>query len=101
MPTGLGALRQRKPSAVVSDLGMPGLDGYDFMRTVRQLSHADGGRIAAPAVSACVQLQDQQQALAAGYRKHLAKPVEPYILIVAVAPLANTALSTSTAAPPA
>ena len=90
-------LRQRKPAVIVSDPGMPGCNGYDFMRPVRQFSDADGGCIPAAAVSAYLQLQDQQQALAAGSQKHLVKPVEPYTLIVAVAKLANGALPTSTA----
>ena len=90
-------LRQRKPAVIVSDPGMPGCNGYDFMRPVRQFSDADSGCIPAAAVSAYLQLQDQQQALAAGSQKHLVKPVEPYTLIVAVAKLANGALPTSTA----
>lgn len=59
---------------LVSDIGMPGMDGFDFVRAVRQLPAANGGSLPAVALSAYAADSDRERAHAAGYDLHLAKP---------------------------
>ncbi|HXG67034.1 MAG TPA: ATP-binding protein, partial [Blastocatellia bacterium] len=77
------------PDAVISDIGMPEEDGYEFMRRVRALEGGRGAQIPAIALTAYAGPEDRERALAAGYQKHLAKPVEARELIQAVAGLAR------------
>jgi len=84
----LDVIRQWPPDVIVSDIGMPGRDGYDFLRTLRALPAARGGRIPAIALTAYVTQEDRDRALRAGFQKHLAKPVESGVLVAAVAALA-------------
>jgi PAS domain S-box-containing protein len=83
----LSALPQLKPDLLLSDIGMPDTDGYQLMRQIRALPPEQGGTIAAIALTAYASELDQQQALAAGFQLHLAKPVEPEDLIGAIATL--------------
>jgi CheY-like chemotaxis protein len=71
---------------VVSDVGMPGMDGYEFMRRVRegQSAHRD---VPAIALTAYAGGDDRLRSLAAGYNLHLAKPFEPTALVRACASL--------------
>jgi len=64
------------PDVLVSDVGMPGRDGYELIRRVRSLAGAPG-RIPAIAVTAYADPEDRIHALAAGFQMHLSKPVEP------------------------
>ncbi len=84
----LDALRQRQPDVIVSDIGMPGGDGYALLRTIRALPPKRGGRVPAIALTAYVASEDRDRALKAGFQAHLTKPVEPVKLIAAVAALA-------------
>jgi two-component system, chemotaxis family, CheB/CheR fusion protein len=79
------ALREAVPDVLVSDLGMPGDDGYELMRQVRLLPSDAGGALPALAVSAYARESDRKKALAAGFRVHLAKPVAPAELVDQVA----------------
>ena len=81
---GLTLLRQIKPDVVVSDIGMALRDGYQFIRLVRTMAPADGGRIPALALTAFSQSEDRVRALLAGYQDHIAKPVDASQLIDAV-----------------
>jgi signal transduction histidine kinase len=83
----LSLLDQWVPDVIVSDIGMPGLDGYEFMRTLRSRPPERGGRVAALALTAFAGLEDAVRARASGYQGHLAKPVSPEDLAVAVAKL--------------
>ena len=83
----LEAVRRARPDVLVSDLGMPGEDGYELVRRLRALPPEEGGAIPAAAVSALARPEDRRRALAAGYQIHLAKPVEPAELLAAVARL--------------
>ncbi|MBD2113884.1 MULTISPECIES: ATP-binding protein [Cyanophyceae] len=83
----LTALTQLKPDLLLSDIGMPNTDGYQLMRQIRTLPPEQGGTIAAIALTAYAGELDQQQALAAGFQLHLAKPVEPKDLMKAIATL--------------
>jgi PAS domain S-box-containing protein len=87
----LEALRDSPPDVLVSDIGMPGLDGYELIRRVRRLAPEHGGRVPAAALTAFTQSDHRQQALAAGYQLYLAKPIEPAELAAAVARLAGRA----------
>jgi CheY-like chemotaxis protein len=60
---------------------MPDMDGYMLIRQVRALPSQQGGQIPAIALSAYAGEMNQQQAIAAGFQQHLAKPVEPEELI--------------------
>lgn len=83
----LAVLDQFQPKILVSDVGMPEMDGYELMRQVRRRSANAPEPILAIALTAYAMEQDQQQALAAGYQRHLAKPIEPDVLIQAIATL--------------
>jgi CheY-like chemotaxis protein len=81
------ATSQELPDVLISDIGMPGEDGYDLIGQVRVLPVEYGGRIPAVALTAYGRTQDQVQALAAGFQSHVAKPVEPVELASVVASL--------------
>lgn len=81
----LEALTDWKPDVLVSDIGMPGQDGYDLIREVRSRAAEDGGRIPAIALTGYAAVQDGERALSAGYHTHLAKPVEPRHLVKVIA----------------
>lgn len=71
--------------ALVSDIGMPEVDGYDFMRRVRALPESSGGKIPAIALTAFARAEDRTRALQAGFMAHVSKPVEPSELIAMIA----------------
>jgi signal transduction histidine kinase/ActR/RegA family two-component response regulator len=75
----------RPPDVIVSDIGMPGEDGYDLIERVRSLPPAEGGRIPAIALTAYARSEDRSKALLAGFNAHVTKPVEPAGLIAIVA----------------
>jgi CheY-like chemotaxis protein len=89
----LVAFGEQKPDVLVSDIGMPGEDGYELIRKVRTLSAERGGRTPALALTAYAREEDRERALSAGYQAHVAKPVEPTELAAAVANLAGRDLS--------
>jgi CheY-like chemotaxis protein len=78
-------LDQFKIDVLICDIGMLQVDGYMFMRQVRQRSPQAGGEIRAIALTAYASEVNQQQALAAGFQKHVAKPVEPNKLVEVIA----------------
>jgi CheY-like chemotaxis protein len=84
----LELVRHRRPDMIVSDIGMPGEDGYEFIRKVRALPPEAGGRTPAAALTAFARAEDRTRALRAGYQTHVAKPVEPTELTAVVASLA-------------
>jgi CheY-like chemotaxis protein len=78
----------RRPfDVIISDIGMPDEDGYQFMSKVRALPPDRGGLVPAIALTGYATRKDRERALAAGYQLHLAKPVEPEDLVVAIANL--------------
>ncbi|WP_315788062.1 PAS domain S-box protein [Fischerella sp. JS2] len=83
----LQALHIFKPDVLISDIGMPEMDGYQLMRQVRSLPSQNRGRIPALALTAYAGEINQQQALAAGFHKHIAKPVSPEELVEAIVSL--------------
>ncbi|HET8646718.1 MAG TPA: response regulator, partial [Vicinamibacteria bacterium] len=85
--TGLELVRSWRPEVVVSDVEMPEQSGYDFIRRVRALPPREGGLTPAVALTAYARTEDRVKTLSAGFQVHLAKPVHPEELGVAVAAL--------------
>jgi PAS domain S-box-containing protein len=85
----LALVERHKPDILISDIGMPDIDGYELLRRVRALGAARGGRVPAVALTAFARSQDRTRALHAGYLAHLAKPVEPSELIATIATIAG------------
>lgn len=73
-----------RPDLVVSDLEMPGVDGYELMRQIRQLPADSGGMTPAIALSAHVREADKAKARAAGFDAHVGKPMRALKLIEAI-----------------
>jgi hypothetical protein len=86
----LALLDEWLPDVIVSDIGMPNVDGYEFMRLLRSRPQERGGRVAALALTAFAGLEDAVRARASGYQGHLAKPISPEDLAAAVAKLKRT-----------
>ncbi|HEX8177188.1 MAG TPA: ATP-binding protein [Pyrinomonadaceae bacterium] len=80
-----------KPDVLMSDIGMPGEDGYSLIRKVRSLSAEKGGHIPAAAFTAYAREEDRERVLAAGFQMHVAKPVGSRELITTIAHLAGRA----------
>jgi PAS domain S-box-containing protein len=81
----LDMLRAFKPDLIVSDIGLPGMDGYEFIERVRSLNAAEGGAVPAIALTAFARAEDRTRALLAGYQAHVAKPVQPAELLAHIA----------------
>jgi len=81
----LTAVEQSRPNVILSDIGMPNVDGYELLRRVRALGAARGGGLPAIALTAFARSEDRTRALRAGFLMHIAKPVEPAELAAAVA----------------
>jgi CheY-like chemotaxis protein len=89
-PQALDALASEKVDVLVSDINMPGMDGYEFIRRVRAMEPEQGGQIPAVALTAYARAEDRLRALQSGYQTHVPKPVEPAELEVVVATLAKS-----------
>jgi signal transduction histidine kinase len=86
------AIANRRPDVLLSDIAMPGEDGYDLIRQIRQLeSSTSTPPLPAAALTAYASAGDRGQALLAGYQAHLSKPIEPSRLTAIVAALAGRA----------
>ncbi len=77
----LQRLREARPELLISDIGMPGEDGYGLITRVRALPAAEGGGVPAVALTAYARVEDRTRALTAGFDMHVAKPVEPAELL--------------------
>jgi signal transduction histidine kinase/CheY-like chemotaxis protein len=84
----LTELKQWRPDVLVSDIEMPGEDGYSLIRKVRALAPSEGGDTPAVALTAYGRVQDRLRALDAGFTVHLTKPVDPSELASVVASVA-------------
>ncbi len=84
----LAAVRRERPDVLLSDVEMPGEDGYSLIAQVRALPPEEGGRTPAAAVTAYARGEDRTKALRAGFQMHVPKPVEPAELVAVVANLA-------------
>ncbi|MEG4004612.1 PAS domain S-box protein [Microcoleus sp. Pol11C1] len=85
----LTALTNFQPDVLLSDIGMPGMDGYMLLGQVRTLPPERGGLIPAIALTAYAGEFNQKQALQAGFHRHLAKPIEPDKLIKTIVALVS------------
>jgi PAS domain S-box-containing protein len=85
----LAELQRQRFNVLVSDIGMPEIDGYALIEKIRQLPAEQGGRVPAAALTAYAGVQDGMRALTAGYQMHISKPVEPAELVTVVAALAQ------------
>jgi two-component system, chemotaxis family, CheB/CheR fusion protein len=74
---------------ILSDIAMPEEDGYSFIGKVRSLSREQGGETPAAALTAYARDSDRQEALAAGYQMHIAKPIGAGQLVLLIAKLAG------------
>jgi CheY-like chemotaxis protein len=83
----LSALDQAPFDIFISDIGMPGIDGYMLLQKVRSHPAYQGKPLPAIALTAYAAEYDQQQAIAAGFQLHISKPIEPEELVQAIAHL--------------
>jgi CheY-like chemotaxis protein len=85
----LRAFEAEPPDVIVSDIGMPGEDGYELIRKLRALEEPLGRMTPAAALTAFARSEDRRRALLAGFQTHIAKPVDPLELLVVIASLAG------------
>jgi signal transduction histidine kinase/CheY-like chemotaxis protein len=83
----LDLVRSWQPAALVSDIAMPGEDGYWLIRAVRALPAEQGGGTPAVALTAYVRIEERVNVLAAGFNDYVPKPVETDVLLRALAQL--------------
>ena len=88
MPQALGVLKRQQPRVLVSDLSMPGEDGFRLMHHIRT-HRLDAWGLTAIALTAHARAQDREQALAAGFQMYLSKPIEPARLGYVIEALVN------------
>lgn len=77
----MAVLSHEQPDAILSDIGMPEEDGYALIRKIRSSPSDIERRIPAAALTAHVHTEDQRMAIAQGFNMHIAKPVEPKVLV--------------------
>jgi PAS domain S-box-containing protein len=85
----LAHLAVQRPDVMVSDLGMPYVDGFELMARLRQDSHARGRGVPAAALTAYARSDERRRALLAGFQMHLSKPINPVELVEAVRTLSG------------
>jgi signal transduction histidine kinase/ActR/RegA family two-component response regulator len=85
----LEIFEQFRPDVLMSDIAMPGEDGYSLINKVRSLPAERGGHVAAAAFTAYAREEDRKRALAAGYQMHIAKPISSTQLVEMIAQLAG------------
>jgi CheY-like chemotaxis protein len=76
-----------RPDVMVTDIGMPGEDGYSLIRRVREWERARGAYLPAVALTAYGRGEDRMRALSAGFQMHVAKPVDPAELVLVITSL--------------
>ena len=85
----LSVLGKERVDVLLSDIEMPGTDGYELVRELRLRPSQQGGSVPAAALTAYARTEDRLRALRAGFQLHLSKPVQPAELITVVASLAS------------
>jgi len=86
---GFESFLEWKPEILISDIGLPDVDGYEFIRRIREYERPLGQKVPAVALTAFARIEDRVKSLAAGYQMHVAKPVEPGELLTIVASLSG------------
>jgi CheY-like chemotaxis protein len=84
----LEILGRERIDVLLSDIEMPGTDGYQLIRELRLRSSQQGGAVPAVALTAYARTEDRLRALRAGFQLHLSKPVQPSELVTVVASMA-------------
>ncbi len=98
---GLRMLERHRPDLLISDIGMPLMDGFELIRRVRAMPERALARVPAIALTAFSRREDQQRALEAGFDEYMAKPLRPAVLVqTVVAMAARSALSVGWAGSP-
>jgi len=85
----LAEIQRATPDVLLSDIGMPGTDGYDLMRSIRALAPHPSASVASAALTGFGRTEDRRRALDAGFLMHLAKPFDPREVIAVVLKLAQ------------
>jgi PAS domain S-box-containing protein len=85
----LDVLGHQRPDVIVADIGLPRMNGYDFIREVRRRETSMDDMVPAAALTAFARSEDRAHALMAGFQMHLAKPIDPLELVAAIAALTN------------
>lgn len=88
-----GETSDQRPEVLISDIAMPGKDGYELIREVRALGSECGGKIPAIALTGYAGNEEKMRALLSGFQMHLAKPVKLAELLAMVASLAGRTIS--------
>ena len=83
----MSSLAERVPDVVLSDVAMPGEDGYSLIQQVRRLPRSRGGDVPVAAITAFARPDDRRQLLNAGFSIHLAKPIDPSEVLATVTTL--------------
>jgi CheY-like chemotaxis protein len=83
----LGAIQLECPDVLIADLGMPRVDGFELIARIRQSSDPAIQRIPAVALTAYARSEDRARAIRSGFQIHLAKPIDPSILLDTIAKL--------------
>jgi PAS domain S-box-containing protein len=89
----LDLLTRMQPDILISDIGLPGMDGYELMERIRRRDASQGGGIPALALTAFARSDDRTRAMLAGYQAHLTKPVVSAELVATVARFADLAIT--------
>ncbi|MEH1988650.1 PAS domain-containing protein [Nostoc sp.] len=89
----LANLESFQPDVLVSDIGMPEVDGYSLIQQIRALTAERGGEIPAIALTAYARIEDSLRAITSGYQRHVTKPLDPEELVQAVVALAHRKLN--------
>jgi PAS domain S-box-containing protein len=85
----LDVVARSHPDILISDIGLPEMDGYQLIERIRKMDVAHGGGILAVALTAFARSEDRTRALLAGYQTHLTKPIESTELVATVASFAE------------
>lgn len=89
----LSAIASFRPHLLISDIGMPGMDGYKLIQQIRALPAEQGGEMPAIALTAYAREVDSQQALANGFQRHIAKPLDLERLLQAILTLSRESVT--------
>jgi CheY-like chemotaxis protein len=89
VPEALAIFDVWRPSVLISDIALPGEDGYSLIRKIRLRSPERGGLTPAVALTAYAKIEDRVTILAAGFQMYLSKPANPNELVAVVGSLAK------------
>ena len=93
----LRIIREERPTILVSDIGMPDVDGFELLQRIRGVEGGSDAKLRAIALTAFARSEDRARALRAGFSAHVSKPVEPAHLIATIAMVAGRTAIAETA----